>query len=111
MATDRELPGILGTAASRVDAVGRQIMTLQSQLLILSSPGLIGWSGLAALTHASEFAKVQRELRTQATKCHSLADTLRSAAKSASLRVYYEDQARERARAAAEAAAKAKKTP
>lgn len=107
MATDPALPDILGAAASRVDRVAEQLLSVAEASLLASVHAGLGWSGRNADIFAADCIKESKELGVAAQIARELAGILRRAAKSASERIYREAQAAEAARQAEAARAKA----
>lgn len=109
MSTDPRLPDTLSTAAGKVDQVTASLVTLATAAQTQALQGIIGWSGPRSSVWGPATLKVARELTTEAGMTRDLSGALRRAAKSASQRLYWEQQAREAAQRKAEAAAAAAK--
>lgn len=115
MSTSTDLPGVLATAASRVDRVGEQLTVLNIRLASAGVSVMFGWSGVAHDRFGRSLLTLQKEANTAARRTASLAGTLRTASGNAAERIRQEAAAAEAARRAAEqarlqAAAKAKGT-
>jgi hypothetical protein len=117
MSTNPELPGILATAAARVDRVGEQVTVLNIRLASAGASVLFGWSGVAHDRFGRGLLTLQKEANDAARRSASLAGTLRTASGNAAERIRREAEAAalalrqaEEARQRAAAAARAKGT-
>ncbi len=97
MTTDPHLPDILVTAASGVGAV-RNGLSDKAHEASYRPGGGSKWSGPSAATFTSLSTQLSRDIGACAGLAADLEGALRRAAKSASQRLYWEAQERERLR-------------
>jgi colicin import membrane protein len=109
MATDKALPGILGTAQNRTGHVARALAA-QSRGVAALGGSTPGWTSPAAKKFQKECAAAARQLAAQARTIEALEGTLGAAKKAAELRIHQEWLAEQAAaKRAAEQAAAAKR--
>lgn len=109
MATDKALPGILGTAQNRTGHVARALAA-QSRGVSALGGSTPGWTSPAAKKFQRECAVAARQLTAQAQAIEALEGTIGAAKTAAEQRIHQEwlaDQAA--AKRAAEQAAAAKR--
>lgn len=106
MPTDPALPAILATAASRVDRVGEQLISLHSRLVATGVSMMFGWSGSARDDFSDDLQLLMKRTTTAARATASLAATLRAASGTATGRIQAEAAAAALARKKAEEAAR-----
>lgn len=106
MPTDPALPGILATAAGRVDRVGEQLISLHARLVTTGVSMAFGWSGTARRQWSDDLQVLMKRTTTAARATASLAATLRAASGTATQRLQAEAAAAAAARKKAEEAAR-----
>ena len=90
MPTDPALPGILATAAGRVDRVGEQLISLHGRLVTTGVSMMFGWSGSARNQFGDDLQLLMKRTTTAARATASLAGALRAASASATGRLQAE---------------------
>ena len=104
MATDRNLPNVLGTAQTRVQAVGQEV-SQQAAAVARAGAQSLNWYGGAGKQFRADCAAAATALRLQATAIAGLAHELGAAKQSAERRIHEEWLAAEAVRKAELAAA------
>lgn len=110
MPTDPALPGILATAAGRVDRVGEQLISVHARLVTTGVAMTFGWSGTARNRFGRDLQLLMQRTTSAAQATASLAAVLRAASTSATGRLQAEAAAAAAARRHAEEVARLKAT-